>query len=280
MGLVSPRFSANARLQQAAKNAPAIRFGERGAAVHLVQFALIELGYPMPISTGQIQASPDGIFGKETEAVVRKFQEDRKKLNSSITVDGVVGAQVLAELDALLPGYTRSVRLHFRSIALQNVPFESSLTSAQKVYAQYGIKIEFGSGQSLLLSDAQQTMFDKIDQECAWDLSSGEYAELQSLGTPVPATDIAVYYVKELKDAGGCGGHAPGRPAATVAANTTEWATAHEVGHVLLTSSFIPAHFVNTNNLMWDKVLYFSGTPLLTEKQVAQIRRSPCCKPI
>jgi hypothetical protein len=280
MALVSPRFAANVRLQQAALNAPTMKKGERGNAVHLVQFAFLELGYKMPISTAKPQISPDGIFGAETEAVVRQFQQDRKRIDPTIGVDGIVGKQTMGELDRLLPGYTKRVPLHFRSIAMQNVHFEISFASAQQVYDQYGIKVEFASGESLLLTPAQEAMFQKIDQECNWDITAGEYFELHQLGTPAPPNEIVVYYVKELLNAGGCGGHAPLRPAATVAANTTQWATAHEVGHVLLTKHFNPLHFTDSGNLMWDQVLHFTSTPILSDKQVAQMRNSPCCTPI
>ena len=280
MALVSPRFAANTRLQQAARNSPTMRRRERGPAVHLVQFALLELGYRMPGSTAKEQASPDGIFGPETEGVVRQFQQARKRLDPRIGVDGIVGRQTMGELDRLLPGYVNRVRLHFRSIAMQNVPFANSLASAQQVYDQYGIKIEFGSGEFLLLTPAQQAVFQRIDQQCNWTITSGEYQQLHRLGTPAPMTEILVYYVHRLQGVGGCGGHAPSQPAATVAANTTKWATAHEVGHVLLTRHFTPVHFTDSGNLMWGQVLHFSGTPLLTDKQVARIRLSPCCATI
>lgn len=277
MALSSPRFSRNRRLQQAATNSPVMKCGETGPAVHLVQFALVELGYRMPISTAKQQYSPDGIFGSETQAVVTQFQRDRKRLDPRIGVDGIVGTQTMSELDRMLPRHTHRVRLHFRSISMQNVPFETSLTAAQEVYDQYGIKIEFGSGESLMLTPAQAAIFDRIDQACEWELNSGEYAQLHQLGTPAPSNEIVVYYVRELQDAGGCGGHATNRPAVTVAAATTKWATAHEVGHALLTKDFNPIHFSDTNNLMWDQVLNFSGTPLLTDKQVAKIRTSLFC---
>jgi hypothetical protein len=69
----------------------------------------------------------------------------------------------------------------------------------------------------------------------------------------------------------------PNRPACTVAANVTRWATAHEVGHVLLTSRFSPVYSPERRNLMMADVLFFSSTPVLTDRQVAQILRSPCC---
>ena len=67
--LTSPRFKWNAQLQAAAGNAPALWPGTRGSGVHLIQFALLDLGFELPRSTGKAM-SPDGIFGSETRAAV------------------------------------------------------------------------------------------------------------------------------------------------------------------------------------------------------------------
>src|SRR4051794_29880967 len=51
MPLTSPRFAGNARLQSAAENKPPLKIGEpKGQAVELLQQALADLGYQMPIS--------------------------------------------------------------------------------------------------------------------------------------------------------------------------------------------------------------------------------------
>jgi peptidoglycan hydrolase-like protein with peptidoglycan-binding domain len=93
MPLTSPRFTRNARLQQAAKNQPPLRVGDRGEAVAIVQLALIDLGFAMPISApgGKM---PDGIYGKETASVVREFQRQ-----SGLAADGIAGKDTLAALE-------------------------------------------------------------------------------------------------------------------------------------------------------------------------------------
>ena len=100
MALTSARFKNNTRLQSAARNAPAMCWGERGEPVALVQKAYVDLGYSMPGST-RPGGTMDGIFGKETYAVTRSFQ--RKQ---DIGVDGAIGKQTLHELDRLLQGVT------------------------------------------------------------------------------------------------------------------------------------------------------------------------------
>ena len=98
MALTSPRFAGNQRLQSAALNSPAMCWGERGQAVAIVQQAYVDLGHAMPNST-VATGTMDGIFGKETYSVTRHFQS-----RHGLGVDGIVGKQTLAKLDALLPG--------------------------------------------------------------------------------------------------------------------------------------------------------------------------------
>jgi len=242
----SPRFLPHRTLRKVAANQATLRHGDRGRAVHIVQQALIDLGYPLPRSTGSVRYSPDGSFGDETEAKLKAFQAANR-----LRDDGVLGRDTLQALSRRLPGYQHRVRLHFRSIARQNVAFNRTLLDTQVIYSQYGIKIEFGSGESLLLSPAQQQLFERIDDECNWVMTSGEFDQLHRLGSRAPSNEILVYYVKALRPGKlGCGGHAPHRPAVTLGARASRWDTAHEIGHVLLGSSFRPVHVKDRRNLM------------------------------
>lgn len=99
MPLTAPRFVTNARLQAAAANSPPLKQGDRGSAVWLVQQALIDLGYSMPVSVKKNLGSPDGIFGGETLAAVRAFQSACK-----LSPDGIAGKNTLAQLDLRLAG--------------------------------------------------------------------------------------------------------------------------------------------------------------------------------
>lgn len=92
--LKSPRFNADSRLQAAANNNPPMRAGEQGHAVQKLQQALIDLGFPMPITTQR--GASDGIYGAETVATVRKFQ-----MKYGLQVDGIAGRQTLGQLDNL-----------------------------------------------------------------------------------------------------------------------------------------------------------------------------------
>lgn len=74
-----------------------LRSGSTGEAVKKIQQALIDLGYPMPISTKKT-GSPDGIYGTETKGTVRQFQIDQSLKGK----EGVVGAETMAAFDKLL----------------------------------------------------------------------------------------------------------------------------------------------------------------------------------
>jgi hypothetical protein len=249
-----------------------LRKGASGRAVHLIQFALLDLGYAMPRSTGR-NFSPDGIYGDETVDVVKAFQRSKR-----LTDDGEVGRNTMNALDAAFPRPSHRVTVHFRSIALTTVPFEQALRNATTVYGQYGIDFSFGSGQSLLLSPAQTAMFDRIDQDCEWNITTGEYEQLHRLGTPCPNTDIKVFFVNRLRGDLGCGGHAPNRPAATVAREAWRWDMAHEVGHVLLTRLFRPVHHPHARNLMNEFPANNAVIKVLTDAQVRQMRMHACCQ--
>src|SRR5262245_5440532 len=133
--------------------------------------------------------------------------------------------------------FTHRVGIHFRSLSLTDVPFDTILKSAEEVYAPHGIKFEFRSGMSMGLSDDEMKKYEQLDGTCHWVITDDEYKALHAMGGKVPATEIVVYYIQRFSQKGilGCGGHLPGRPACIVASKGSRWDTAHEVGHVLLT---------------------------------------------
>jgi hypothetical protein len=92
MALTAARFRNNSRIETASRNSPAIRQGERGEAVGIIQVALRDLGFAMPISFKHV--FPDGIYGSETADRVRQFQQSK-----GLAADGVVGKNTLLALD-------------------------------------------------------------------------------------------------------------------------------------------------------------------------------------
>ena len=97
MPLTSKQLSGSPTLQRAANNAPPIGYGASNEGVAAMQQGLIDVGYPMPISTAGGGKPPDGIYGQETGRVLKQFQRD-----NNLTADGVAGRLTLTCLDKLL----------------------------------------------------------------------------------------------------------------------------------------------------------------------------------
>ncbi len=97
MALISKQLAPSPILQKAANNAPPIAFGAANEGVATMQRGLIEVGYPMPISTGNGSRPPDGVYGQETGKVLKRFQSD-----NALVADAIAGKQTLHRLDALL----------------------------------------------------------------------------------------------------------------------------------------------------------------------------------
>lgn len=95
-----PPFLAVSGLAQAAKSGHPLKQGQHGAAVALLQGALIDLGAKLPKSTGKLGA-PDGIFGQETFTALKVFQTAQK-----MTASGIADKATLELLDKLLAAKT------------------------------------------------------------------------------------------------------------------------------------------------------------------------------
>jgi hypothetical protein len=279
MPLTSPRFKNEPELIAVEAGRAVLKRWSTGRHVHLVQMALIDLGFAMPISTLSKDYSPDGVYGAETESVVKAFQ--RSVPPPGLKDDGVVGQLTLREIDKRHGRFTHRINLHFRALSLTDIPFDRLMSNAAQVYAQYGIEARFASGESLGLSPDQERRFTVVRQNCEWDMNSGEFADLHKLGTPVPNSDVAVFIVSQLQEADtdGCAGHAAMLPACAVTHNCMAWTVPHEVGHVLLTKTFVPVHTLSPRNLMFGGN-WTTTPPTLTEKQLAKIRSSPLCHAI
>ncbi len=95
--LNSARYAGDPVLEAAYDNSPPLSAGMSSPSIGKMQAHLVELGYQMPVSMAS--GAPDGIFGKETAAVVRQFQAD-----NGLKADGLVGRQTMGRLDELAGG--------------------------------------------------------------------------------------------------------------------------------------------------------------------------------
>jgi peptidoglycan hydrolase-like protein with peptidoglycan-binding domain len=96
MSLKYPPFAACVPMQDAARNAPALKRGARGVAVGLLQGALVDLGYKLPKSMAK-SGAPDEIYGQETFDAVWAFQTKEK-----LKKDGQAGKNTIERLDQLM----------------------------------------------------------------------------------------------------------------------------------------------------------------------------------
>jgi peptidoglycan hydrolase-like protein with peptidoglycan-binding domain len=103
MTLNCARFSGEPEIVKASNNAPPLRQGAHGDGVVVLQLALLDLGFAMPISTHSGTSLPDGVFGAETLRAVMAFQRA-----NGLEVDGIVGAHTMARLDQSLAAQTEA----------------------------------------------------------------------------------------------------------------------------------------------------------------------------
>ena len=89
------RFSKVSQLLEVERGQKVLRKGSKGPGVAQVQIVLNYLGNDMPRSFKD--RKPDGDFGSETEAIVKRFQQ-----GSGLKPDGIIGKLTLAKLDQLL----------------------------------------------------------------------------------------------------------------------------------------------------------------------------------
>lgn len=91
----SRRFSSDPQLLTIETKKTPLMKGASGSGVAQIQVFLHLIGHRLPksITGGQ----PDGIFGSETEALVKRFQSD-----GGLKPDGLVGPLTLAAMDRVL----------------------------------------------------------------------------------------------------------------------------------------------------------------------------------
>src|SRR5689334_16523822 len=100
MPLIAPRFARNTRLEECLTNLRPMREPEEGEAVSLVQQALVDLRFELPVS------GVDGRFGQETADRVIQF----KIAHGIEPHDPVVGPKTMSKLDELCADQPRPDR--------------------------------------------------------------------------------------------------------------------------------------------------------------------------
>ncbi len=176
------------------------------------------------------------------------------------------------------------VRIHLRSLGAPRVPEFTALRNAHAAFGQYGIFIEYRSGQSL--PDAVETGNQCLSLQnvnvgtCTMNQSmTGEQDALFNYGSRqgVGQNDIVCYWVEQVESGGsrlaGCASHPNSQPACVVSALGSRWTLAHEIGHVLGLR-----HTAGTTMLMSTPTASISvNPPRLSAADVATIKTSRCC---
>jgi putative peptidoglycan binding protein len=96
MTLHSVPFASSSRLEEIDRGGRVMVRGEHGVATGLLQAGLVDLGFKLPFSI-RPSGALDGVFGKETETAIRRFQE-----KNGLRVDGKVGSKTIRQMDAAL----------------------------------------------------------------------------------------------------------------------------------------------------------------------------------
>lgn len=91
----SRRLSSDSQLQDVESGPTLLRSGSTGTGVAAIQTVLFLLKFPMPRSIKKGVA--DGIFGSETDSVVKQFQQQ-----VGLKADGIVGPRTLGAFDDIV----------------------------------------------------------------------------------------------------------------------------------------------------------------------------------
>lgn len=202
--------------------------------------------------------------------------------------------------------FTHKVKLHFRNLTGKILPGKFILKSIQKVYHPHGIKIELVSSKDISLSKKVMKKYKVVDGACKWDMNDPNVNEmglihkmekrssfrsgffdwvpisipfLKDLEKLPEPDEIVVFFIGKFNSSLlGCGGHLPNAPGAIVDFKYSyRWDTAHEIGHVLLSSSYSPVHHTKKENLMYQYSNSSKKVPKLGNKQLKQMKKSVAC---
>jgi|GEM_PF-3262958 len=128
MPLTNPLFRNNARIRDAAENAPAMRRGERDhEAVRILQNALIGVGAATMRRSIRPDGTLDGDYGGETVAAVARFQATVGLADEGRNGDGVAGRLTWKALDEKAPSQPAPVSITTTPVVTPRAETEQTL---------------------------------------------------------------------------------------------------------------------------------------------------------
>jgi hypothetical protein len=249
------RFSGNATLEAVYDNERVLSKGSKGAAVRILQQALLDAGMSLPVF------GVDGDFGTETETAVKDFQTASGL--SAGGVDGIVGPTTMGWLDQLFatsptpagtsPGATTGCAA-FKNVTIDFVTLHGSNRNAVKdfnflnsVFNQACVKFTMGTGVSVSEAATHAMLGGDNDvsrlHSCSAASAEEESMRSTSTGSFGLASKIKVFYVDSMTPAlngvsfppfCSSGTRAPFLFHTYISNSANDRTLAHEIGHQLL----------------------------------------------
>ncbi|GAB5374025.1 MAG: hypothetical protein AcusKO_04870 [Acuticoccus sp.] len=212
--------------------------------------------------------------------------ENRRARRQVLRVDGKLGPNswraLQSDLARVAAGRTQKhLDIHISTLNPPRFDYNAALRFALDLYGSIGIQLRIRTEICPALDAADATRLSVINGDCRWNQFNTEQDDLyERAGIRAGASGVRVFFVAGLVelDGGslkGCAGHAPGKPACVIDSNiATMFTLSHELGHVLLTSSFSPVHHPSNNNIMFRVTdgHTLSRPPVFDAAQTTQIR--------
>jgi hypothetical protein len=124
---------------------------------------------------------------------------------------------------------SKTIRLHVKVLTPPHVALETMMHNMREIYGGGGFDIEWLSTEKLDLPH-----FSDIDVGACNGQVTDEQQELFGNRNNVGQKELAIYMVETtFQFYDGCATHPPSAPGVIVAQTASQWALAHEIGHVL-----------------------------------------------
>lgn len=225
---------------------------------------------------------------REFAELVAMWQEgeNRRASRTVLKVDGKLGPNswraLQSDLARVAAGRTQKhLDIHISTLNPPRFDYGAAIRFALDLYGAIGIQLRIRTEICPALSEADATRLAVINGDCHWNQFNTEQDDLYArAGIRASASGVRIFFVGGLVelDGGslkGCAGHAPGKPSCVIDSNiATIFTLSHELGHVLLTSSYSPVHHTSTSNIMYRVTdgHSLSNPPSFDAAQITQIR--------
>lgn len=176
---------------------------------------------------------------------------------------------------------SKRLDLHVRTLALPEFNYNDAIEYAGRLYGSIGVHFRLRSESCVVMNSTQSSRLAVIDGTCRWDQNNSEQNDLWTLAGIPKGSGIVAFIVGGINTGSGtlngCAGHDPRKPAFVVSRTASKFTLAHELGHVLLGSSFRPVHTDQMTNIMFGggtSRIPSSSSPTFNSEQASRILAS------